>query len=122
RVAIQPFNAQMEVLANGAKVVSLLGSGSAKDQAVSAAQCALAMCAVEGVDPMALVTGRAVVSERLPIGEVIDRGVEVLRNAEAGNVRIDGVTAGLLDARFDVGSDGAGTYLRGERDIAAGPR
>jgi tetratricopeptide (TPR) repeat protein len=32
-------------------------------------------------------------------------------------VRIDEVTAGLLDARFELGGDDAGLYVRGERDV-----
>jgi tetratricopeptide (TPR) repeat protein len=99
--------------------------------------------------PIALATGRAVVSMRLPVGEVIDRAVKMLRSARfeepslpaagAGGgpgglaptgaardasrapVALDEVTAGLLDARFDVGGDDVGLVLRAERDPPSAP-
>src|SRR5262249_18520023 len=51
-----------------------------------------------------------------------DRGVRALRSATTGDIRLDEVTAGLLDARFDIGGDEVGLHLRGLRDLAEPPR
>ncbi len=105
-----PFQARLEWLANGSIVATLSGQGSATDQAAQAARFALALRGVLADAPIALATGRAVVADRWPMGEVIDRAARLLSEAEraaapAGRPRpvaIDEVTAGLLDARFDV--------------------
>ncbi|HEY6039116.1 MAG TPA: AAA family ATPase, partial [Kofleriaceae bacterium] len=65
---------------------------------------------------MALATGRGVLAGRWPVGEAIDRAARLLRRAGEG-VRIDEVTAGLLDVRFELGGDAAGLVLLAERDI-----
>ncbi|XYH92758.1 protein kinase domain-containing protein [Sorangium sp. So ce1128] len=93
------------------------GSGTmvAFDLAARAAQCALAMKARLPGRPVALATGRAQVGERLPAGDVIDRAVAALREAE-GDVRIDEVTAGLAAPRFEVSGDGPSFLLKSERE------
>src|SRR5262249_62004540 len=79
RAAVEPFGARLEVLANGAMVVTLGASGAATDQAVRAARSALALRELLPKAPIVLATGRGVVQARLPLGEVIDRGVRALR-------------------------------------------
>ncbi|MDC0676751.1 serine/threonine-protein kinase [Sorangium atrum] len=91
------------------------GTMAAFDLAARAAQCALALKARLPGRPVALATGRAQVGERLPAGDVIDRAVARLREAE-GDVRIDEVTAGLAAPRFEVIGDGPSFLLKGERD------
>ncbi len=126
RTAIQPFGAQLESLANGMIVVTLPGRHSATDQATRAARCVLAMRAAAPNAPMVLATGRAVLEERVPIGDAVDRAIRMLHarqdddiaNVASGKkqpIHIDEVTAGLLDARFTVKSDGAGLELVGEQ-------
>nr|HEX4317828.1 protein kinase [Kofleriaceae bacterium] len=128
-----------ERLADGSYVVTLAGSGGASDQVVQAARCAMALRATfdgaasaprsvdaraatdvgdldEPAPPIALATGRGVMAGRWPVGEAIDRAVPLLA-APTSHVRIDEVTAGLLDARFEVGGDDHGLYIAGERDI-----
>jgi tetratricopeptide (TPR) repeat protein len=122
RAAVEPFGAHLEVLANGAMVVTLGASGAATDQAVRAARSALALRGLLPNAPIVLATGRGVVQARLPLGQVIDRGVRALRSATTGDIRLDEVTAGLLDARFDIGGDDVGLHLRGMRDLAEPPR
>lgn len=129
RAAIQPFGAQLETLANGMIVVTLPGRHSATDQATRAARCVLAMRAAAPNVPMVLATGRAVLEERLPIGDAVDRAIRMLKqhqdddvaNTAAGKkqpIHVDEVTAGLLDARFTVKSDGVGLELVGEQASA----
>src|SRR5689334_8562879 len=77
---------------------------------------------------LALVAGHGVVGARLPLGEAIERGVRLLRERTAPGdhageeLRLDEVVAGLLDARFDVGADERGLFLRGERDVVDATR
>jgi len=114
RAAINPLGARIEGLRNGSLVASLLGTGSATDQAAVAARCALILRSFLPDVEMVLAMGRGVVGARLPVGDVIDRAVDMLREANPlANVErprpvgIDRMTAALLDARFDV-AKGAG--------------
>jgi tetratricopeptide (TPR) repeat protein len=123
--AARAHGGELERLVSGAAVITLAGGGSATDQAVQAARCALAVRAILPESPMALATGRGVLAGRWPVGEAIDRAAGLVRAAERGDthpVRLDEVTAGLLDMRFDVGGDRAGLYLRGERDVVEAAR
>ncbi|MCW5806255.1 MAG: protein kinase, partial [Deltaproteobacteria bacterium] len=114
--AARVHGATLDRLANGSYVVTMLGKGATRDQVTQAARCALAMKHhVPGL-PMALATGRGVLAGRWPVGEVIDRAVGLLQ-ASPEHVRVDEVTAGLLDAGFEVGGDAAGLYLKVERDV-----
>ena len=115
RAAAAVHGGDLERLADGSYVITVSGSGGAADQVVQAARCALALHAIVPASPMALATGRGVMAGRWPVGEAIDRAVGLL-NTTAPHVRIDEVTAGLLDARFEVGGDAAGLLLVGERD------
>ncbi len=126
RAAIQPFGAHLESLANGMIVATLPGRHSATDQATRAARCVLAMRAAAPNVPMVLVTGRAVLEERLPIGDAVDRAIRMLQQHQEEDVahiaagkkqpiHVDEVTAGLLDSRFVVKGDGAGLELVGEQ-------
>ena len=130
RAVVAPFGGQVEWLANGSLAVALSGRGSAPDQAVHAARCALELHAA-GVDaPIIVATGRGVdVGERLPVGEAIDRAVRLLRECAPNGdqtggpsygIVLDDVTARLLDRRFEVvPRPGGGAELRRERDIEA---
>jgi serine/threonine protein kinase/tetratricopeptide (TPR) repeat protein len=124
---VDRFEGKLEVLLNGLVVVSLVGSGgAATDQAARAARCALSMRELLPHAPMALVAGCEVPAARLPMGEVIDRGVKYLSqgtpthvpgtSAAVPPIRLDEVMAGLLDVRFDVGGDDVGLFLKSERD------
>ena len=145
------FGAQVEHLLDGSVVASLSEQGAATDQAARAARCALSIRASLPDARVVLATGRAIVSGRLPIGEVIDEAVRMLGEtsegegsplqegpvqvAEAhakrrsqgalapmGPVIVDDVTAGLLDTRFDVRGGKAGLELHGERESKPGAR
>ncbi|AUX44183.1 protein kinase [Sorangium cellulosum] len=93
------------------------GTMYAFDLAARAAQCALALKAALPARPVALATGRAQLRGRLPAGDVIDRAVARLREAQ-GAVRVDEVTAGLIAPRFEVEGGGRSFALKGERDTA----
>ncbi len=122
--AIHPFGAGLEALANGILVVTLPGRHSATDQATRAARCVLAMRTAAPEAIMVLATGRAELDARVPTGDAVDRALRMLE-ARPGDtsasasarppIRIDGVTAGLLDTRFVVRTDGAGIELVSEQ-------
>jgi len=111
------YGARLNLLPDGALVITLPDVGKATDQAACAARCALA---IRGVLPdVALVvsTGPGRFSAWSVAGEVIDSGIRLLQGTAAGAIRLDDVAAELLDARFDVRRDGTAPFLRGERDV-----
>jgi eukaryotic-like serine/threonine-protein kinase len=116
--------ARIEALRDGSVAVMISGAGSAKDLTARAARAALTLRSALPGAPMALATGRAVVSGRAPVGEVIERSAKLLAHARRAprttDVVVDRVTAGLLDERFEVGGGPDGTLLlkseRPERD------
>src|SRR5207249_2217471 len=74
---------------------------------------------------IAIATGRGLLSTRLPLGEAIDRAARMMRSRDArpedtarafGAIFIDEVTAGLLDARFEIAEQGDDLELRGARE------
>lgn len=122
RAAADTFGARVERLADGTLVLTLAGHGSATDRAAHAARFALALRALLGTSPMALATGHGLAG-RVPLGDAIDRATEMLATATGREgVPIDDVTAGLLDARFEVGGDGSRIALLGERATHAATR
>lgn len=133
RATLGPFGAHLETLASGMLVVTFSGQKSATDQAIRAARCVLAMRRAAPQVPMVLATGRAILDERLPQGDAVDRAVAMLRahvdvDADAVGagrpqpIHLDEVTAGLLDARFLVRAEPLGLELVGEREAAYGGR
>ena len=76
---------------------------------------------------MALATGRAEVTGQLLVGDVIDRAAAMLpalgaEGSGPSELAIDEVTAGLLDARFEVMEGEAGLTLISEHPLAEGAR
>lgn len=91
------FGARREVLADGEVLLVFAGTGQAVDQAARAVRAARALA---GPSPVAVVTGRAEVGDRAPVGPLIDALIELLRTGAPGEVATDPTTAGLLDERF----------------------
>jgi tetratricopeptide (TPR) repeat protein len=121
RGEVARYGGQVERMLDGTVVVTMLPRGTATDQVAQAARCALVMRSHMPGMPIAIATGRGVVAGRLPFGEVIDRAARLVRSAQTSSggtplVRVDETTAGLLDGRFDIGGDGGGLVLRGERE------
>ncbi|HEX8794504.1 MAG TPA: protein kinase, partial [Polyangiaceae bacterium] len=122
------FGARIERLADGSLVATLSSEGDATDHAAHAARFALALREMMPDVPIVLATGRGIVTGRFPVGEVLDRASKLMA-APAGAsasppervtkpVVLDGVTAGLLDLRFDVVEAGARAELRGAREAS----
>jgi hypothetical protein len=121
REATTRYGAHVEQLAARHVVVVLRGEGAASDLAANAARCALAIRERIEDDLIVLATGAAIVAGRMPVGEIIDCAARLL--ALKGDVdpdgvvpvRLDQVTAGLLDPRFEVAQNGPVIELWSER-------
>src|SRR6185436_12152351 len=118
--AIKPYGGRMEQLADGSTLVVLEADRHvATDQAAQAARCALAMRAITSSRPLAIAVGRAESTQPgLHTGEVIDRAARLIANGHAAHgggapIALDDVSAGLLDARFDVVEGDTGALLLG---------
>lgn len=128
REAAAQVDARIEGLADGSVIATLIGSRSATDLVAQAARCALAMRAHLPDVPIVVTTGRGVLAGKLPVGDAIDRAASLMRGAALaveqgdGRVQLDDVTAGLLDARFEVVHTGEGIFLRRERDLPGARR
>lgn len=129
------YGAKDEVLANGIVIAMLKGVGTATDQAMQAARCALAVQEQWPGALVSLATGRALFrNEIAPAGEAIDRAVKLLhasvehgltsaRPASAApatptGVHIDDISGGLLDARFVITRTALGLVLHFEQETA----
>jgi eukaryotic-like serine/threonine-protein kinase len=127
--AIRPYGGRIEQFADGSTIVVLEADRQvATDQAAQAARCALAMRAFANGQPMAIAMGRADSTRKLPEGDVIDRASRLLSytaraSGDLSPIALDDVSAGLLDARFDVVESAAGLLqLHGERPLMQGAR
>jgi hypothetical protein len=96
------FGGELQLLANGALLVTVVARGGAVEQVAPAASCAIALRAEMPDLRVALATGRAETEGELPTGPVIDLAARLLRRAGTANVTIDEATAGLLYGRFVV--------------------
>ncbi len=106
----------LHILANGSLLGVVSARGNPVDGAVRAARAALSLQATRPGAAIAVATGFGVVSTRTPVGVVIDRGVETLRQADAGTIRLDATTADLLAERFVLTRGGSSAVLEQERN------
>jgi tetratricopeptide (TPR) repeat protein len=109
-----PLGGRVELMADGSAMIVFWGEGDATDQARAAARCALSLRERMYDVPVALTMGRGTPAS-LTVGDVIERGVELLRNHRAGGVPVDAVSAGLLGVRFDIEAVDDGFVLCRER-------
>jgi tetratricopeptide (TPR) repeat protein/predicted Ser/Thr protein kinase len=101
RALAEKFSAHVERLIDGS-LVAWIDAGAATDQASQAGHFALTLRDLVAPSPIGIATARGVVSQRLPIGPVIDRAVALVESAGERRVVLDEVTAGLLDDRFEM--------------------
>jgi serine/threonine protein kinase/tetratricopeptide (TPR) repeat protein len=115
------YGGWMNWLVDGTLVVLFPDAEVATDAANRAARCALEVGGLAPEHPVSLVMGWRREGFGSPIGDLLDRGAGLLE-ASRGRVRIDSLTAGLLDARFEVESSEQGLSLKGERAVAGTAR
>ncbi len=144
KLRLEPLGVAVVQLAGGGIVATISGAGTATDHAAKGARVALALRAELPDAAIAIATGRGRSDGAVPVGQVIDRAAHLLtafaRSAaidvddprfamgatalpSAEPIRIDAVTAGLLDVRFDVEEvPGEGHLLLSEHAFAEGVR
>jgi hypothetical protein len=120
------YDGQLEILADGSPLVTLASSGAATDLATRAARCALAVRELLPKARIAVASGRGDPSRGAVVAEVVGRARKLLeiddespggdRQGQAKHVRIDQVTAGLLDSTFEVSGDASALALIGQRE------
>jgi eukaryotic-like serine/threonine-protein kinase len=114
------FGARVERLLDGSRLVlpnQHLGAG---EQTLVAARCALSLRYVlEQHARLVVCTGRAVIGEVQPLGELFERGAALLPETAPGTVTVDEPSAALLEARFELG---ARRTLERERRGGEAPR
>jgi len=127
RDAVMKLGARVEILGDGTIVATVLPSASASDQASLAARCGLLLREYLPTAEVAVATGRGLWHGQMPVGEVAERALDLLKACAAADaagpsgtsVFIDELTEGLLGGRFDiVHGEGAARLLR-EIDLTA---
>jgi hypothetical protein len=111
------FGAEPVAMRGGGLLVVLSGRGAATDQASQAARCVLLLARLRPELCLAVATGRAETTGRIPVGAAIDRAAELLAQSDdpREGVAIDELTAGLLDPSFEVRRDCRPLVLAKER-------
>jgi tetratricopeptide (TPR) repeat protein len=98
------FGGELRRLADGSAIIVLTErGGAATDLAARAARTALSLRR-RLASQLVVATGRGIREQGLYLGEAVDRAGTMLRALEASppSIWLDEVTAGLLDARFQV--------------------
>ncbi|HEX8110049.1 MAG TPA: AAA family ATPase, partial [Kofleriaceae bacterium] len=119
---------RLEQLADGSTIVVFEADRhAATDHVARAARCALALRGVANGRPMAIAMGRVESIRELSGGDVLDRARRLLSHAASAPgapawIALDEVSAGLLDARFEVTERDVGLMLCGERALIQGAR
>jgi tetratricopeptide (TPR) repeat protein len=98
---------ELAILSGGIVMVLFSAKSAVTDVAVRATACGLAVRGLVPWAPVTVATGRGVLAER-PFGDVVERAGSLLPSTRPGTVRIDDVTADLLDGRFRVEQIGPG--------------
>lgn len=112
--AARPFRADVHFLADGSVLAVIPEDGPATDRAARAARAALSLRGPLWGMPLCILVGHHAAEAH--VAQAIDRYMPLLRRDSSGAIRLDETAAGLLDARFDIGGDELGLFLRGERD------
>jgi tetratricopeptide (TPR) repeat protein len=116
RASSRRFGVRINALDARTAIVLASDSLAAADQASVLARFGRHVAEVVPQASLALATGGAVTGPRLPVGDAIDRGVTLVREAKAGGgVHVDDVSAALLTSRFDVRREGGSVLLADER-------
>jgi eukaryotic-like serine/threonine-protein kinase len=128
RQAIGPYGGRLEELADGSTIVVLEADRhGATDHAARAARCALALRGIATGRCMAIAMGHVESISDLTGGDVLDRVRRLVsRLVDAPDtptpIALDELSAGLLDARFEVVERDVGLVLCGERALIQGAR
>lgn len=125
---LRPYGARIDQVLDGTLIATLAADETATDQAVRAARCAWLLKQRLPQALVVLATGRGMLSEVLPVGDVIQRvgqvlaaGQAMVRDVPEGEdlaVYLDELTAKLLNGRFHLRKAEPGVVvLEGERGV-----
>jgi tetratricopeptide (TPR) repeat protein len=121
RARAERFGGNVALLADGSVLVSFGGRGSGRDLGRRAARCALSLREVlDG--PLAIGTGLAVLTERAPVGDVIDATSAALRGSARAEIRLTPAARDALAPDFDIREDAGGAVLVAPRAGEYGAR
>ena len=118
------FGARSERLVDGSRIVLPSQQVDAGQQTLIAARCAIGLRQLlAGRAQLVVCTGRAVIGDRQPLGQLFERGAALLANTPAGVVQVDEASASLLESRFELGDhERGGRTLERERSGGEAPR
>jgi eukaryotic-like serine/threonine-protein kinase len=109
------YGGELRRLADGSAIIVLAQrAGAATDLAARAARCALRLHRGELRSQLVVATGRVIRRGGQCLGDAVDRAGTLLRALGEGSPRsiwLDEVTAGLLDARFQLAPRSGGVVL-----------
>jgi serine/threonine protein kinase/tetratricopeptide (TPR) repeat protein len=117
--AVTAAGAELQRLANGTLLVTIPDPRLPTDQAARAARAALALRQAAPGLAMVLATGRAEGPRQMPLEQVVRLAALAFDRPGAGRIRVDALTASLLDPRFHISREPDGTYLESERQHEA---
>lgn len=122
----EALRGRFEALCDGSAVLLFTGIGTATDLAAQGARAALALTSRIPGQTLVLASGRAELSGILPASDTLDRAASMLVGRANSTpfdapsaIRLDAVTAGLLDARFEVKEIDTTLFLCHERELPA---
>lgn len=116
------YGGRVEWLVDGSLLAVFSGASTAMDLAAWAARAATSLRELLPTAALAVATGRGLAAEQLPVGEAVEAAARTLSRARRAStdltakIYLDEVTAGLLDARFNVQSEGTLSVLFSSRD------
>jgi eukaryotic-like serine/threonine-protein kinase len=113
--AMLRFGSPVERLADGSLLATILPKQSATDQVRIAARCALFLRERLPEARIAVATGRAPLDPRPRVGEAVDRAAQLLTLGSDPGIRLDEVSARLLEGSFATSSRGDAFLLVAER-------
>src|SRR5262249_51522545 len=108
---VDEHGGRVDTLPGGTRLVTIVASGPATDQAGRAARCALAIRGALPGTPIAIAACRNEVGQRQPHRADVARAAALLRTEGAAVIALDDVAAALLGPRFEVVT-GSGGGLR----------
>jgi eukaryotic-like serine/threonine-protein kinase len=100
--ALDQLPVRIHQFVGGAMLITMLGQGTPLDQATQAGRCALSLRQVLPDAAFAISTGRAMIGDDLPVGEVVGRSTVLLAAQQPGAIVIDLPTAALLERNFAI--------------------
>jgi tetratricopeptide (TPR) repeat protein len=123
--ALAELGVRPDALADRSLIVTVPVSGSAQDQVRRAARAALLIKEQWPQSTVSLATGQGSIRKGATVGEVVDLATRPMRDRQASEraasaqaVFIDGLSAKLLDGRFEICShNGIGLLRSSERDV-----